>query len=138
MSMREFLSSHSKLYWSDGPSRRLFEYNIVTGARDAHKLRCAARYISHIDNNVIFYSCPNVGIYSLNLISSDTNLVYQDAFLNTLYGDVTSYLNTVYFAREHCVFSVPAGGGGPLTLLSCIPVAQPIQYLTAAHPALQP
>ena len=133
-----FLFLHSKLYWLDGTSIWLFEYDIVTEVKDAHLLRCAARYISHIDNNMIFYSCPNVGIYSLNLISSDTNLVYQDAFLNTLYGDVTSFLNTVYFAREHCVFSVPAGGGGPLTLLSCIPGAQPIQYLTAVHPALQP
>ena len=90
---------------------------------------CPPRYLSHIENDKLFYSCPSGGVYQFNLDTSISVLIYDDANSHP-FGDVTSYMNNnqVFWAREGCIFSKSVGGGA-VTQLHCF-ISETIQGLT--------
>ena len=132
-----FCFFHSKLYSVDGSNSELHEYDVVTLSLQTVPLVCPARYLSHIENDGLFYSCPSDGVYQFNLNTYISVLVYDDT-TGCPFGDVTSYMNNnqVFWARDKCIFAETVGGCA-VTQLHCFN-SETIQGLTVVHPSLQP
>ena len=131
-----FLYFHSKLYSVDGSSSQLYEYDVVAESDQTFPLACPARYISHIEDGKLFYSCLSEGVYRFNLVTFNSVLIYDDAN-SPPFGDVTSYMNDnkVFWARKKCIFAKPVGGGAVINL-PCM--GDIIKGLTVVHPSVQP
>ena len=132
-----FLYFHSKLYSVDGSSSQLHEYNVNTWSPQTFPLECPARYLSHIEDGQLFYSCPSGGVYQFNLNTLDSALIYDDTDSDP-FGDVTSYMNDddkVFWAREGRIYSMPVGGSTATEIYSN---SETVQGLTVVHSSLQP
>ena len=123
---------HRKLYYVDDSDSQLHEYNLVTEKEQTHPLECPARYLSHIESNKLFYSCPSDGVYRFTL-KTPHPLVYDD-IANGPFGDVTSYINKVFWAQGACIYSKQVGEDD-VAELDCF--SETIQGLTVVHPSLQ-
>ena len=130
-----FLYFHSKLYSVDGSNSELHEYDVVADSLQTRSLECSARYLSHIEDDKLFYSCPSGGVYRFDLDTLDSVLIYDDTDSDP-FGDVTSYTddNEVFWAREGRIYSKPVSGGTAIEIYSN---SETIQGLTVVHSSVQ-
>ena len=133
-----FLYFHSKLYSVDGSSSQLYEYDVVAESLQTRSLECPARYLSHIEDGQLFYSCPSGGVYRFNLNTLDSALIYDDTDSDP-FGDVTSYMNEykVFWAREGDIYYTLVSGS-PVTPILIYSNSETIQGLTVVHTSVQP